>query len=46
MRDSSVPDEQRTALNVVDNLVRISIGLENDDDLIEDLNQALLKAVN
>jgi cystathionine gamma-synthase len=25
------------------NLIRVSVGLENSDDLIEDLNQALLK---
>jgi len=45
MTHASVPKDQRDVLGIVDNLVRISVGLEDADDLIEDLNQALCKAV-
>ncbi len=37
------PIEQRESLGIVDNLVRLALGLENVDDLIADLNQALAK---
>ena len=46
MTHASVPVEQRTLLGISDNFIRISVGLENVDDLIEDLNQALIKAVS
>ena len=45
MTHASVPLDQRTSLGISDNFIRISVGLENPEDLIEDLNQALLKAV-
>jgi len=32
-------------LNISDNLIRLSIGLEDVDDLIDDINQAL-QAIN
>jgi cystathionine gamma-synthase len=35
------PDEYRKALGMVDNLVRLALGLEDVDDLIADLKQAL-----
>jgi O-succinylhomoserine sulfhydrylase len=38
---SRVPPEQRALLGVSDALVRLSIGLEDPADLIEDLDQAL-----
>lgn len=41
MTHASVPAEQRAALGITDNLVRISVGLEDADDLIMDLKQAL-----
>lgn len=41
MTHASVPAEQRAELGITDNLVRLSIGLEDVDDLIEDLAQAL-----
>jgi methionine-gamma-lyase len=41
MTHLSVPDERKRALDIGDNLVRISIGVEDADDLIEDLKQAL-----
>lgn len=42
MTHASVPREARIAAGIHDSLVRISIGLEHPDDLIDDLQQALL----
>jgi cystathionine beta-lyase/cystathionine gamma-synthase len=41
MTHASVPAERRTALGITDGLVRISAGIEDIDDLKEDLAQAL-----
>ena len=41
MTHLSVPDARKAALGITDNLVRISIGIENADDLIADFDQAL-----
>ncbi|WP_338501609.1 cystathionine gamma-synthase family protein [Sphingomonas kaistensis] len=41
MTHLSVPDERKAALGITDNLVRISIGVENADDLIADFEHAL-----
>jgi methionine-gamma-lyase len=41
MTHLSVPDERKKALGISDNLVRISIGVEDADDLIADFDQAL-----
>ena len=41
MTHLSVPDERKQALGITDNLVRVSIGLEDPDDLIADFYQAL-----
>lgn len=41
MTHLSVPDERKLALGITDNLVRISIGVEDPDDLIADFTQAL-----
>jgi O-succinylhomoserine sulfhydrylase len=38
---SSLSEETRLSMGVTQNLVRISVGLEDTDDLIEDLDQAL-----
>jgi cystathionine gamma-lyase / homocysteine desulfhydrase len=38
-----VPADRRTALGITDGLVRISAGIEDIDDLKEDLAQALDK---
>ncbi len=43
MTHASVPAEKRQALGITDGLVRISAGLEDLDDLKEDLAQALDK---
>ncbi|MFB0614145.1 cystathionine gamma-synthase family protein [Aurantiacibacter poecillastricola] len=41
MTHLSVPEGRRTELGISDNLVRISIGIEDADDLIADFEQAL-----
>lgn len=41
MTHLSVPDERKKALAISDNMVRISIGVEDADDLIADFEQAL-----
>jgi methionine-gamma-lyase len=43
MTHLSVPDARKAALGISDNLVRISIGVEDADDLIADFEQALEK---
>jgi cystathionine gamma-lyase len=40
MTHASVPKEQRDALGVTDSLVRLSVGVEDVDDLIDDLKNA------
>lgn len=46
MTHASVPAEERKRLGITDNLVRISVGIEDVEDLIQDLDQALKKAVS
>lgn len=41
MTHASIPPAQRQKIGVTDGLVRISVGLEDVDDLIDDLSQAL-----
>ena len=41
MTHLSVPDERKEQLGITDNLVRVSIGVEDPDDLIADFDQAL-----
>ena len=41
MTHASIPPENRAALGIDDGLVRLSVGVEDVDDLIADLNQAL-----
>jgi methionine-gamma-lyase len=41
MTHLSVPEARKQALGITDNLVRISIGVEDPDDLIADFEQAL-----
>ncbi|RNC82715.1 MAG: cystathionine gamma-synthase [Phycisphaera sp.] len=41
MTHASVPPEQREQLGISDGLVRLSVGIEDVEDLIEDLDQAL-----
>lgn len=44
MSHSSMSDEEKAARGLTPNLVRLSVGLEHADDLIEDLDQALRQA--
>jgi cystathionine beta-lyase/cystathionine gamma-synthase len=41
MTHASVPAEKRQALGITDGLVRISAGIEDIDDLKDDISQAL-----
>lgn len=41
MTHASIPAERRAELGITDGLVRISVGIEDVEDLIEDLEQAL-----
>lgn len=41
MTHASVPKAEREKVGVVDNLLRLSVGVEDVDDLLEDLKQAL-----
>jgi len=43
MTHLSVPAARRKQLGITDNLVRVSIGIEDPDDLIADFDQALAK---
>ena len=41
MTHASIPKEEREKSGVVDSLIRLSVGIEDVDDLIEDLKQAI-----
>ena len=41
MTHGSIPEEERNRLGVTPGLVRISVGIEDAEDLLEDLDQAL-----
>ncbi len=41
MTHASIPKEEREKTGVVDSLIRLSVGIEDVEDLIEDLKQAL-----
>ncbi len=41
MTHASIPKEMREKLGVADNLVRVSVGLEDIEDLLEELEEAL-----
>ncbi len=41
MTHASIPSDERKKIGIVDSLIRLSIGIEDIDDLIDDLNQAL-----
>lgn len=41
MTHASIPSDRRAELGITDGLVRISVGIEDVEDLIEDLEQAL-----
>jgi cystathionine beta-lyase/cystathionine gamma-synthase len=41
MTHASIPEEMRTRVGVTDGLLRLSVGIEDVDDLVADLEQAL-----
>ncbi|MGH9791530.1 MAG: PLP-dependent transferase, partial [Candidatus Acidiferrales bacterium] len=43
MTHASVPPEMRQRIGITDGLVRLSVGIEDAEDLIADLDQALAK---
>jgi cystathionine beta-lyase len=42
MTHASIPKEEREKIGIVDSLIRLSVGIEYAEDLIEDLRQALV----
>ena len=46
MTHSSVPKSDREVLGIRDTLIRLSVGLEDKQDLMDDLDQALKAAVS
>lgn len=41
MTHASVPEDERIKLGITDKLIRLSVGLETEQDIIADLEQAL-----
>ncbi len=41
MTHASIPKEERAKTGIVDSLIRLSVGIEDEEDLINDLKQAL-----
>ena len=41
MTHASVSPKEREQIGITDQLIRLSVGIEDADDLIEDLEQAL-----
>jgi len=41
MTHASIPKEEREKTGVVDSLIRLSVGIEDEEDLVNDLKQAL-----
>jgi cystathionine beta-lyase/cystathionine gamma-synthase len=44
MTHASIPKEERIKTGITDSLLRLSVGIEDEEDLIEDLTQALENA--
>ena len=44
MTHASIEEKERVSLGVTNNLIRISVGLENPQDIIEDIDAALKAA--
>lgn len=41
MTHASVPEDMRLALGITNKLIRLSVGIETEHDLIADIKQAL-----
>lgn len=46
MTHGSVPPEQRKELNIIDSMIRLSVGIEEVEDLLEDLDRSFEKVRN
>ena len=46
MTHASIVKEERESLGITDNLIRLSVGVEDVDDIVNDLDQALKLAVS
>lgn len=46
MTHASIPRDRRLEMGIADGLIRLSVGIENAQDLIGDLDQALAKSVS
>ncbi len=44
MTHGSIPEEERLKIGITDSLIRLSVGIEDIEDLLEDLEQALDKS--
>ena len=42
MTHASIPKDEREKTGISDSLIRLSVGIEDVEDLIEDLNNSLL----
>lgn len=42
MTHASIPKEERMKIGITDDLVRLSVGIEDIDDILADLKQALI----
>ena len=45
MSASNVPEEKRLSLGITDGMIRLAVGLEHQQDIIDDLDQALHTAI-
>ncbi|MFC4438734.1 MULTISPECIES: cystathionine gamma-synthase [Natrialbaceae] len=45
MTHAAIPREERVAAGLTDSLIRVSVGIEHEDDLIDDLEQAIESAL-
>ena len=41
MTDASIPKEERDKIGITDNLIRLSVGIEDISDLVDDIEQAI-----
>jgi cystathionine beta-lyase/cystathionine gamma-synthase len=46
MTHASIPKEERQKVGLQDGLIRLSVGIEDADDLIADLDRAIAKAIH
>ena len=44
MTHASIPEPIRKKIGITDGLIRLSVGIENKEDIINDLEQAIRKA--